>query len=289
MVKRKRHSQAEHQEDLRCGKLLSDGLSRKSKRCHHITSVGHGNIRDWLLQVLHVLQDDWKVHVPSTYDHSPSAHWPSEDNFQEVVNCLASLTTPAPQKLDPTDMLEGSCEQLAIQLSQAVASQMQEPNVAIDQLADSAQCLVKNQLTALGAADAVSQVFGHQSRMHWDQGPLLWQSMFNDQFRTCTLSKLTVSKVDTRTLDFLCGTTHAAEHIKVAASQHGPPIRVLPLYLLSYIFADEEIISSSILKKNVVETAQYSVHCVGLVFDTASHNIVVCVSNSTTDRSRSYC
>jgi hypothetical protein len=285
MGKRKSRSCTEGDRDRACETLLHDGLSRESKQCRHITSVDHGNIRDWLVQVLPAEGDHlWKVHLPATHDNSPSEHWPPEDNRQEVVKCLTTLTSAAPHKLDPTDMLDGACEQMAIQLSQEVASEMQGTNAAMDHLADSAQCLLKTQLTAVGAAEAVNRVFGHQSRIDWDQGPLLWQSVFKDLFHACTLSSRTVADVHLRTLEFLCGTTHAANHIKFAVGQDGPRHRVLPLYLLSYIF-DANDIKPCALKEIKTETAQYSVHCVGLVFDTASRNVVVCVSNRTTARS----
>ena len=55
-------------------------------------------------------------------------------------------------------------------------------------------------------------------------------------------------------------------------------VHFLPLYVLNYIFSDDEL-SDRELESHVVETAQYSLHVVGLIFDPDRTRVIIADSN----------
>jgi hypothetical protein len=78
-------------------------------------------------------------------------------------------------------------------------------------------------------------------------------------------------------MDFLFGTEIMRS--KVAAAIHSTScISIMPLYILNYIFDGDEL-NEEDLSKSTIETAQYSCHAVGLIFDCLHRRIIVADPN----------
>ena len=69
------------------------------------------------------------------------------------------------------------------------------------------------------------------------------------------------------------GTQHV--HIHVQKAMEGKHRQVLPLYILCYIFADEELTNAVLTKNPVANSAMYNVHAVSIVVDTESKTLLI--------------
>ena len=77
-------------------------------------------------------------------------------------------------------------------------------------------------------------------------------------------------------MDYLFGNEVTKERILEKA--FFPEINLLPLYILNYIFDNDEL-STRELKTHLAETAQYSLHVVGLVFDFSRKRVIIADAN----------
>ena len=147
----------------------------------------------------------------------------------------------------------------------------------MDTLADTAQVKPATELCAAEAREATRRVFGRQALLRWSKGPQLWLAEAPD---LCPAALLEVARdVRSYVLALLFGTEAAAAQLRAAADDEGAPIRVLPMYVLCYIFDGDELDAAD-MEECAEETAQYSVHCVGLVMERKSKTLVVCVSTT---------
>ena len=245
-------------------------LSRRRARLRHSTSYSHEGLQSWLCKALGA---KWCVHVPQNNQDSPSAAWPSEAQMSTAV---CSLQRSGGRLSDPEfciDVLHGHCEQMALQLS-VTAADMAESGTVLETLADTAQAALKRKLGG-DVSDAVRQLFGDKASFVFPQhkGPRLWATMA-PQFCPATLLDVPTC-VAARTLEFVFGNEAAAARIRTAAAGEG--ICVLPVYVLCYIYDLDELQDED-MDRTEEETAQYSVHCVGLMLHCASRTAVVCVS-----------
>ena len=76
--------------------------------------------------------------------------------------------------------------------------------------------------------------------------------------------------------NFLFG--HDLAKVRILEAVNIRNVHILPLYVLNYIFSDDEL-SDRELESHVVETAQYSLHVVGLIFDPERNRVIVADSN----------
>ena len=75
-------------------------------------------------------------------------------------------------------------------------------------------------------------------------------------------------------LSYLFGTQQAKENILRAFESSSSSIDIMPLYMLNYIFDGDELTDKDLANPEP-ETAQYSCHVVGLVFDRERSRIIV--------------
>ena len=79
--------------------------------------------------------------------------------------------------------------------------------------------------------------------------------------------------------DFLFGHDLAKTNVqKVIESDTSTLVKCIPLYVLCYLFDTDELTNTQ-LKNTSEETAQYSLHVVGLVIDSAARTVIVADPN----------
>ncbi len=71
---------------------------------------------------------------------------------------------------------------------------------------------------------------------------------------------------------------HNLAKASILEAANNPAVNMMPLYVLNYIFDGDEL-SNNELKNAVEETAQYSLHVVGLVFDIHRSRLFIADSN----------
>ena len=69
------------------------------------------------------------------------------------------------------------------------------------------------------------------------------------------------------------GTQHVQTHVQKA--MEGKHRQVLPLYILCYIFADEELTNAVLTKNPVANSAMFNVHAVSIVVDPVSKVLLI--------------
>jgi hypothetical protein len=243
-------------------------LSRKRARLQHATSYTHAELQNWLCGALGAR---WNVHIPQTSLHSPAAAWPSSEQMQRVARSLRAL---APRGCDVIDVLNGHCEQMALQLSKTAAASASSGE-ALDTLADTAQETLTIELQAGDSLETVARVFASQVSIGWHAGPRLWSA---EAPNLCPAALSDISPdITAHTLAFVFGGEATWARIRAASTGEGTQICVLPMYVLCYIFDGDELHDAE-MERSDEETAQYSVHCVGLMIDQTSKTVVVCVS-----------
>jgi hypothetical protein len=234
--------------------LLVDALERKRQKCSYETTYSHENIKVWLESSIEM--NNWKVFIP-TYSNKRScgraiSQWPSKVQRSSVLRLLKSQNCN-----DPEDLLEGSCEPLAFYLSVSVqtaiqARELEELNVVFDDVSSTLK-----KMKPLKAAEIVYQSYINPH----NRGPIFWSSTF--QGLSCA--------------DFLFGTEAMKTKVE-NATQEDSSISYMPLYVLNYIF-DKDELNDADMTNSTLETAQYSCHAVGLIFDRKHRRIVVADPN----------
>ena len=248
--------------------VVTRALSRTRNRLQHVTSFTHDELQHWLSDALGA---DWTIHIPRTYSDSPAATWPSPKQMSRVERALRVL---APRGCDVNDVLNGHCEQMALQLSKTAAVSA-STGAALDTLADAAQKKLTSELLAGDAKETVAQVFASQASIGWHKGPRLW----SEEAPNLCPAALSDTSMDAGTYvpAFVFGGEATPARIRAASNGRGNRFCVLPLYVLCYIF-DEDELQDADMERSDEETAQYSVHCVGLMIDRQFQTVVVCVS-----------
>jgi hypothetical protein len=69
------------------------------------------------------------------------------------------------------------------------------------------------------------------------------------------------------------GTQHVQTHVQKA--MEGKHRKVLPLYILCYIFADDELTNAALTKNPVANSAMFNVHAVSIVIDPVSKVLLI--------------
>ena len=117
---------------------------------------------------------------------------------------------------------------------------------------------LKSKLELLDPRESAELVFGEYIRQELPS-PLFWGSKIAGSYK-----------------QYLFG--HDLAKVSILEAANDPSIGFMPLYVLNYIF-DEDELSDRELKCTVQETAQYSLHVVGLVFDKHKSRILIADPN----------
>ena len=237
--------------------LLNEAFKRRRQKCCYETTYSHDIVKEWLESAIAITAEDWKIIVPifnsTEQSSSPSAvlQWPNRTQIKYVRRWLDQQHCS-----DVEDLLEGACEPLAFYLSIYIQSAIQEG--VFEDLNQSLQGALKN-LENMKPSKAAKIIFQDFIKPD-NRGPAFWGSTLEGSY-----------------MDFLFGTEIMRS--KVAAAIHSTScISIMPLYILNYIFDGDEL-NEEDLSKSTIETAQYSCHAVGLIFDCLHRRIIVADPN----------
>ena len=195
-----------------------------------------------------------------------SAQWPPAAQVDAALKWLEFHGCP-----NSKDLLDGHCEPLACYASSVACEQLRGLHTAskLDRVAatlvpTSVHGIAIERLKESGLPESMDAVFGFLRRHRWTKnvppaGPP-WNCPSSSQFK-----------------DFLFGTCEARSRIKAAAAaaQADGVIRSIPLYVLAYIFDNDELTDSELNMDHAPETAQYSCHVVGLVFEPFTRTVLI--------------
>jgi len=227
--------------------VLKEAFARKPRRLSFETTLDHKNMFDWLKIIL----PDWTIVIP---DSSCSAFalsdWPKGNTRKVVKQWLQEKNYH-----DSDDLINGSCEPLAYYLSSSISQLQLSSQFELC----SVYKQVKNKLVQLKPRVAAESIFGDYIKQD-DPSPLFWPEISEGTFN-----------------HFLFGHHLAKERIQRLVASGGST-KIIPLYVLCYLF-DRNELSNSQLESTKVETAQYSLHAVGLVIKSSNKTIIVADPN----------
>ena len=229
--------------------LLDSALKRQPRRLSYESTYSHDNLRIWLGNILPF----WEIVLPTFGKDQSSAalsNWPSNNIRDDVKVWLEEKNI---NNVD--DLIDGSCEPLAFYLSSKIKTCVEKGNF---QSIMTCYQSIKTELDILeprNAAELVYESFVHQEK----ESPSFWGPEIVGSYK-----------------NFLFGHDLAKARILEAVSIRN--VHIMPLYVLNYIFSDDEL-SDRELESHVVETAQYSLHVVGLIFDPERNRVIVADSN----------
>lgn len=237
--------------------LLGEAIVRKRQRCSFETTYSHEIVKDWLESAIENNAEEWKIVIPLFNGNARSkcraiSDWPNKAQTKYVIRWLRNHSCK-----DAEDLLEGACEPLAFYLSLSIKSALQQG--AFEDLNKSHACALES-LELKRPSEAAKVVF-HNYFHHENRGPVFWGSTFEGSH-----------------VDFLFGNEAMKRKVSVAAKSMSN-FSFMPLYILSYIFDNDELNDEDLSIPTTVESAQYSIHAVGLIFDTLNRRIIVADPN----------
>jgi hypothetical protein len=248
--------------DRLCETVLREALARKRQKCSYSTTYSHEMLVPWLLNALKDEAKEWKVIVPerdATVDieyalKDSLSNWPSKQKRKHVKDWLAGKGHKKPD-----DLIDGACEPLAIYYSSEVKSSIDKGEFQdLSKITKLAKIKLDN-MCARRASEALFKEPFLDAEKNDNRSPKLWGESF-EGFYT----------------DYLFGMD--STKIKILEICRSGTIDICPLYLLNYIFDKDELTPSEMEKSND-ETAQYSIHVVGLVFDRNKNRIIIADPN----------
>ena len=238
--------------------LLKDAVERKPRRLSFDTTYSHDNIYDWLKTIF----NDWTIIIPgascSTFALSD---WPAIGITRNSVKKW--LEEKNHHK--PDDLIDGACEPLAYYLSSSISNLIMSSPLEVAEepesryLSPNIYKQTKDILDQLEPRLAAEVIFGNYIKQE-TQSPQFWHEEFGNSYK-----------------NFLFGHPCAEKRLlEIVAS--GNSTKVIPLYVLCYLFNTNELTNSA-LKNTKEETAQYSLHVVGLVINPLNKTIIIADPN----------
>ena len=233
--------------------LLEIAIKRKPKRLGFESTYTHDNLYNWLKTIL----PSWEIIIPkiscssSIQSCAALSDWPATSIIRdEVKHWLEEKNV-----VNVDDFLDGACEPLAFYLSSKIKKFIEDGNF---KSIDSCYQNIKSDFDSLKPTVAAEMVFGNYIKNE-HKSPLFWGQEVIGSY-----------------MDYLFGNEVTKERILEKA--YFPGINLLPLYILNYIFDNDEL-STRELKTHSAETAQYSLHVVGLVFDFSRKRVIIADAN----------
>ena len=253
--------------------LLKDALARKPKQLLFDTSYSHKNLHDWLKTFL----PEWNIIIPDNEGPEPLSvlsEWPANGNCRNGVKQWLQEN----MHQTPDDLIDGACEPLAFWLSAYIKySQIvdkinfERSNIPIviydrDYLLSTYR-EAKFRLENMEPSIAAKCIFGDYIKQEVPS-PLFWPDI--------SLEETTSYK------DYLFGHQRAMKRILEVVEANSllseGRIISIPLYVLCYLFDNDELTNAE-LKNAKEETAQYSLHVMGLVINSFTKTIIIADSN----------
>lgn len=235
--------------------ILGEALNRKRQQCSHETTYTHENIKQWLESAISEDEIDWKVVVPvfqsSEEENKALSDWPNVKLSKKIQNWLDKKKC-----IDSKDLIDGACDPLALYLSISIMNSIQEGTFKdlFDSNTIARKCL--EAMKPLKAAELVFDKFIDQK----SRGPLLWDPNLDGSY-----------------IDYLFGTDTMKTKINSSINSESS-LNFMPLYVLNYLFDTNELTNEE-LKRSTQESAQYSCHAIGLVFDRTNRRILIADPN----------
>ena len=239
--------------------IYEDAISRFRRKCSHKTCYSHENLQLWLQNALNNDGiNQWKIMCPNFSKHQPVfpqlSSWPAEKIYLEVKDWLKVKQFNG----DTTDFLDGLCEALALYFSNFISSSLKgETSLSLD-LDELMKSALLN-LVEKSAPDAAETVLLNHFLVGVNT-PIVWGSEITGSY-----------------FDYLFGNDSTKLRIKMFAESTS--VFKMPLYMLNYIFDGDELDNQHLTMENPPETAQYSLHAVGLVFDKNNRTVYVADAN----------
>ena len=246
--------------------ILTFALERKPKRLSFDSTYNHKNIKDWLQSIL----PGWNIVFPNVENSTELvgqcalSEWPTEGDYRNGVKKYLKHQNYK----DPDDLIDGACEPLAFYLSNHIRNEkLENSNMVIDtHHLFRLQREAKQILDMLHPDISAPRIFADYLRQEV-LSPNYWEDV-----RSMNLKEVSFK-------DFLFGHDLAKTNVqKVIESDTSTLIKCIPLYVLCYLFDTDELTNTQ-LKNTSEETAQYSLHVVGLVIDSAARTVIVADPN----------
>lgn len=230
--------------------LLDIAIKRQPRRLAYESTYSHDNLRIWLKNILPC----WEIVLPTFGKDQSSAalsNWPSNNIRDDVKVWLEEKNI---NNVD--DLIDGSCEPLAFYLSSKIKTCVEEGN-KFHSIMTCYQS-IKTELDILEPRNAAKLVYESFVRQE-KESPSFWGPEIVGSYK-----------------NYLFG--HELAKARILEAVNIRYVHILPLYVLNYIFSDDEL-SDRELENHVVETAQYSLHVVGLIFDPERDRVIIADSN----------
>ena len=235
--------------------LLNEALFRIRQRCCYHTSYSHDMLIDFIRMALESSSSSTIETLDICIPYSEKrklknqlSHWPSGRVKKEVIRWLNRKGCR-----DSEDFLNGACEPLALYLSKFVKEDLKNGSCKDFNSSMKAAKMNLEKMEPFEAARTIFEQFTNPE----DITPLVWGVEFQEDL-----------------LSYMFGTQRAKENILKAFESSSSSIDIMPLYMLNYIFDGDELTDKD-LASTEPETAQYSCHVVGLVFDRERSRIIV--------------
>jgi hypothetical protein len=229
-------------------------------------------LHDWLKTFL----PEWNIIIPDNEVPEPLSvlsEWPANGNCHNGVKQWLQEN----MHQTPDDLIDGACEPLAFWLSAYIKysqivdkNNFERSNIPIV-IYDKDYLLTtyreaKSRLENMEPSIAAKCIFGDYIKQEVPS-PLFWPD---------------VSLGEASNKEFLFGHHRAMKRILDVVEANSllseEKIISIPLYVLCYIFDNDELTNAE-LKNTKVETAQYSLHVVGLVINSFTKTIIIADSN----------
>jgi len=229
--------------------LLDIAIKRQPRHLAYESTYSHDNLRIWLKNILPC----WEIVIPTFGKDQSSAalsNWPSNNIRDDVKVWLEEKNI---NNVD--DLIDGSCEPLAFYLSSKIKTCVEEGKFHSIMTCYQSINTELDILEPRNAAKLVYESFVRQEK----ESPSFWGPEIVGSYK-----------------NYLFG--HELAKARILEAVNIRYVHILPLYVLNYIFSDDEL-SDRELENHVVETAQYSLHVVGLIFDPERDRVIIADSN----------
>ena len=254
------HGSQPHYSDKESQQLLNLALKRQRKRCEFVTRYNHVELKEWIEKTL---RGQWNVLIPK-YDKScpeTVSCWPEEG--KEMQNVLEALKNKKCRGAD--DLLDGHCEALALRLSRVTEDLLSKQPEDYEEILTKAQAETLKRLRDDGPQISTEKCFCGGFLSGIVDGMELWdRSVWGERFAQNSIESLLYSNSieAKKTLKDFCNHVQDQNHVAT-----------IPLYVLNYIYDNDELTDDDLTKDH--ESAQYSCHVVGLVFDGRCKKVLV--------------
>ena len=235
--------------------ILKKARDRKRRRCNNETTYSHENLAEWLKAGLPA---GWRVETPPAWAVAPSGFPISND--REAQAALQQLLPVLPTvSRGYEDELDGHCETVSVVLSERVVQELRSPGDRTPaQILACAYDDLAKELRAATVPEQVRTLFA----------PMLDAPSSSAEWWKIWLSLMGTTAAQVPPGDFLAGmcagvTPTLLPRLTDTIREAKEDTFALPLYVLSYIWDGDELGAADL--KEDIETAQYSIHCIGLV------------------------